>query len=132
MPSDGRHPFFDDGRALHWYTRLDEARAQAEAGGRHLFVCWGGPRCLGTRALVERTIPKAEVAEYLDRHFVAVAVDPAAPDPAVAALVPALPKREPTPLCLYLHPDGRLAHATAGGRPAAVFLTDMMEALARK
>ena len=50
----------------------------------------------------------------------------------IAALLPNLPRQEPTPLCVYLAADGRILHSTVGGRPAAVFLRDMTEALAKK
>lgn len=131
MP-EGRHPFFLDRHAVTWHTRLGEARAAATAAARHLFVLHSRPGCEASRALVEKIIIKDEIAEVLREHFVCVASDARAPEDEVSTLLPALPKQEPTPLCIYLASDGRLLHSTAGGRPAAVLLRDLTEALARK
>ncbi len=125
-----RHPWFNDRARVPWHARLADARAAAD--GKRVFVLVGRASCGGSRALVERTITKDEIAEFLNGHFVAVAADADAPDPDLAALLPSLPRREPTPLCLYLAPDGRLLLSTAGGRPAAVFLNDLVEASSKK
>jgi len=130
--SDGRHPWFIDRAATTWRTRLDDALADAAQSGRRAFVLMARATSGGSRALVEKTIAKEEIAEYLNRHFVAVAADADAPDPTLAALLPSLPKRDPTPLCVYLAPDGRVLLSTAGGRPAAVFLNDLIEAHSKK
>jgi len=122
------HPYFHDERAVPWRARLADGLAAAGESGRRVLVVYGRASCAASRALVEKTIGKGEIAEYLDRHFVAVAADAEAVEPEVAALVAGLPKREPTPLCIYLDRDGRALHSTAGGRPAAVFLNDMMHA----
>lgn len=136
MPTtDGRHPHFNDRRAAFWYGSLSEGIEQAQLTGKRVFVQYGRQSCGGSRALIEKTLLKDEIAEYLNAHFVAVAVDADAPDADVAVLLPSLPKREPTPICIYLASDtatGRLLHSTAGGRPAAVFLQDMTEAVGRK
>ena len=131
MP-EGRHPYFLDRHAVAWHTRLGEGRAAATAAGRHLFVLYSRPGCEASRALVEKIIVKDEIAEVLREHFVCVASDARDPEGEVTTLLKALPKQEPTPLCIYLASDGRLLHSTAGGRPAAVLLRDLTEALARK
>jgi uncharacterized protein DUF255 len=130
--SDGRHPHFNDRRAVFWYRTLAEGLAEAARAERRVFVQVGRQSCGGSRALVEKTMLKDEIAEYVNAHFVAVAADADAPDPDVLALLPSLPRREPTPLCIYLAADSRVLHSTAGGRPAAVFLQDMTEAVGRK
>lgn len=71
---------------------------------------------------------KEEIHEYLDAHYVCVAGDADAPEPDVAGLVARMPKHDRTPLCLYLSAEGELMHSTAGGRPPAVFLSDLLEA----
>lgn len=130
--SEGLHPYFHVYGAERWYGHLPEALAAARASGRKLLVVSGRPTCNGTRALVEKTISKEEIAEYLNVHFVALAVDAQAPEADVAALLAGLPRHEPTPVCAYLAADGRVVHSTAGGRPAAVFLNDMLEATVKK
>lgn len=132
MATPRPHPFFDDKRNVAWFERLPDAIEVARAEGKRVFLLAGGPRCAGTRSLVERSVSKEEIADYLNAHFVAVTVDPAAAEPDVTALLAALPRREPTPLCVYLTVEGRVVHATAGGRPPAVLLTDMLEATNRK
>ena len=135
MPG-ARHPHFNDRRAIDWRTTLSDAVADARAENRRVLIVYGGPKCEGTRTLVERTIWKDEVAGFLNERFIAAAIDPGA-DPDVEALLPALPRREPTPLCIYLiveTPDTppRVVHSTAGARPPAVLINDMVEASARK
>jgi hypothetical protein len=92
----------------------------------------GRQSCGGSRALVEKTISKDEIREYVDAHYVCLAGDADAPEPAVAALVARMAQHDRTPLCLYLSPEGDLMHATSGGRPPAVFLSDLLEAPHRR
>lgn len=90
----------------------------------------GAERCVATRAFVEKTLCKDEVVELLEQGFVpvcAVSLD----DPMLAEWLPQLPKREPTPVCLYLSPDGALLLSTVGGRPPAVLMNDMLQATRR-
>ena len=130
--SEGRHPYFLDRHAVSWHTRLGDARTAAAETERHIFILHSRPGCEGSRALVEKIIVKDEIAAVLREHFECVASDTRALEAEVGALLGTLPKQEPTPLCIYLSSDGRLLHSTAGGRPAAVLLRDLTEALARK
>ena len=132
MSIDGKHPHFDDHRAIHWHLRLVDALAAARDAGKRVLVVYGGRGCSGTRALVERTLWKDEIAEFINGHFACLASESGVEDGDLAPLVAGLPKREPTPLCIYVAIDGRVVHSTAGARPAAVLLTDMLEALNRK
>jgi hypothetical protein len=124
------HPYFVSG--LDWQIQLADALDAARAQGKRVFVAWGHRFCSGTRALVERTLAKEEVAEMLARHFIALAGDVDAPAPGLDALLAGLPKREPTPVCIYLDSDGKVLASTAGGRPAAVLLNDMLGAISRR
>jgi hypothetical protein len=123
------HPHFAS--EIVWHARLADALAEARASGKRVFVAHGGARCAGTRALVEKVLAKDEIAEYVAANYVAVASDVAAPDPDVAALLAQIPKREPTPVCIYLDASGKLLSSTAGGRPPAVLLNDLVFAHAR-
>src|SRR5579859_4620508 len=113
------HPYFTSG--LDWQP-WEEALAQAKTKNLRVFVAHGHRFCGGTRALIERTLAKEEVAEMMARHFVAVASDADDLRPEIGALLEKLPKREPTPVCMYLDADGHLLASTAGGRPPAVLL----------
>jgi Protein of unknown function, DUF255 len=128
--SAGQHPYFTSG--LRWHTQLADGLADAGARGLKVFLAHGHRFCGGTRALVERTLAKEEVAEMMERHFVCVASDGEQLTPEVAALIEQLPKKEPTPLCLYLDAAGTLLASTAGGRPPAVLLNDMLNANSRR
>lgn len=133
MALDGRHPFFDDQRTARWHLDLAEAVAAARGEGRRVLLLLGRRGCGGTRALVEKTLPKEEIAEFLRDHFVCLAVDGDAPvEAAVEAVLAQVPRRDPTPVCVYLDEEGHPVHSTVGGRPAAVFLRDMTEATVRK
>jgi hypothetical protein len=131
MASD-RHPDFGDSRAVRWHARLADALAEATGAGRRVLLVHGAKSCGGTRALVEKTLEKDEIAEYVNAHFVLVASRAEAAEPEVAALLPSLPKQAPTPVCVYLDASGRALHSTAGGRPPAVFLNDMQTATAKR
>src|SRR5579883_2465405 len=129
MDRPGHHPYFNDQRTTFWHTRLEEAMQAARDEGKAIFVQVGRPLCGGSRALVEKTLPKEEIGEFLRQHFVCLAVHADEPGPEVAALVARLPRQQPTPLCIYLGADGQPVHSTAGGRPPAVLLQDMTEAV---
>ena len=126
MGEAGPHPHFVS--PLAWHASLAEGLVAARESKRAVLLVVGRQSCGGTRALVERTIAKEEIHEYLDAHYVCVAGDADSPEPAVAELVARMPQHDRTPLCLYLSPEKELMHSTSGGRPPAVFLSDLLEA----
>jgi hypothetical protein len=144
MDQPGRHPYFDDRGAAPWFVSLEAGLLAARAAGRRVALVVSRPDCGGSRALIERVMPKEEIAEALQARFICVSADARAPGAAVEHLLSQLPKREPTPVCIYLDAEGldaegladrsppRVLHSTAGGRPPAVFLRDLTEALAKR
>lgn len=124
------HPHFSS--ALAWHTTFDAALADAVANQKRLMLVVGRQTCGGTRALVERTLSKEELEEFTPRHFALLAADSDALEPRVAEIVAQLPVKAPTPLIAYLAVDGRVLGATAGGRPPAVLLNDMLGATSKK
>ena len=128
----GDHPYLDVGRLVRWQRSVDEALAAARDAGKRVLLVHGRATCGGTRALVEKTIAKEEIADFLNEHFIGLAGDADAPEPALTELIARVPRQAPTPLCIYLAPDGRIVHSTAGGRPPAVFLNDMTDAMMKK
>lgn len=124
------HPWFTT--ALTFHERLDDAIAEATAAHKRLMVVVGRAQCAGTRALVERTLAKEELEAFTREKFVLVAADADALEPRLADLVATLPVRAPTPLIVYLTPDPRVLTSTAGGRPPAVLLNDMLGATTRR
>ena len=104
MAAAGRHPHFIS--PLFWHESLAEGLIAARESNRSVLLVVGRQSCGGSRALVEKTIGKEEIHEYLDSHYVGVAGDADAPEPAVAALVARMAQHERTPLCLYLSADG--------------------------
>jgi hypothetical protein len=126
MGAAGRHPHFVS--PLFWHASLAEALGAARASNRAVLLVVGRQSCGGSRALVEKTVSKDEIHDYVDAHYVCLAGDADAPEPAVATLMARMAQRDRTPLCLYLSADGELMHSTSGGRPPAVFLSDLLEA----
>jgi hypothetical protein len=124
------HPHFPS--ALDWHTRLDDALAAAAGDDKRVMVVVGRALCHGTRNLVERTLAKEELEEFTPEKFALLAADAEALEPRVAELVASLPVKTPTPLILYLSRDGRVLSSTAGGRPPAVLLNDMLNATSKK
>jgi hypothetical protein len=114
-----------------WYASLPEALEAARASDRKVLVQLGRMNCGGCRALVEKTVAKEEIHEYLDQHYVCVAQDLDKLDADVKALLAPLQGLERTPYCLYLRSDGTVAHHSSGGRPPAVFLTELIEGVSR-
>jgi hypothetical protein len=124
-----QHPWFSS--ALQWHTNLDEATAAQ----KRLMLVIGRATCGGTRALVERTLAKEEIEEFTRDKFTLVAADADAPElcgPRVREIFDALPVKAPTPVIVYLTVDGRVLSSTAGGRPPAVLLNDMLGATTKK
>jgi hypothetical protein len=126
MNANGRHPHFVS--PLFWHASLAEGLVAAGESGRAVLLVVGRQSCGGSRTLVEKTIAKEEILEYLDTHYVCVAAAADSPEPTVAALVARMPQHDRTPLCLYLSAQEELMHSTSGGRPPAVFLSDLLEA----
>ena len=124
------HPHFSS--ALEWHTSLDEALAVATGEGKRIMLVVGRATCNGTRALVERTLAKEELEEFTPQKFVLLTADADALEPRLAEVVAQLPVKAPTPLIVYLTPDRRILASTAGGRPPAVLLNDMLGATTRK
>lgn len=136
MDGAGRHPYFDDRGAAPWFVSVEAGLAAARAADRRVLLVVCRPDCGGSRALLERVLPKEEIAEAVQESFICISADSRAPAPEVARLLAQLPKTEPTPVCIYLDPrapgEPRVLHSTAGGRPPAVFLRDLTEALAKR
>jgi hypothetical protein len=126
MGASGRHPHFVSPH--FWHASLAEALVTARESRRAVLLVVSRQSCGGSRALVEKTSAKEEISEYLDAHYVCVAGDADSPEPVVAALVARMAHHDRTPLCLYLSAEGELMHSTSGGRPPAVFLSDLLEA----
>jgi hypothetical protein len=124
------HPYFSSG--LSWQVHLADAMAEALPRDARILVVHGHRSCAGTRGLVERTMAKEEVEEMVTKHFITVASDSEQPEPELAALLAQLPRREPTPVCIYLDAGGKLLSSTAGGRPAAVLLNDLLGAISKR
>ncbi len=127
--SNGRHPHFMSPQ--FWYSSLPEALAAARDSNRSVLVQLGRMSCGGCRALVEKVVAKEEIHEYLDQHYVCLAQDLDKLDPDVQALLTPLVGLERTPYCLYVSSDGRVVHHSSGGRPPAVFLTELIEGVSR-
>jgi hypothetical protein len=125
-----QHPWFTSG--LGWHMRLDEALADAQASGKRLMLVVGRATCAGTRALIERTLAKEEIEEFTREKFTLVAADLDALEPRAAEIVASVPVKAPTPLIIYVAVDGRVMGSTAGGRPPAVLLNDMLGATSKK
>ena len=105
MGTAGRHPHFIS--PLSWHTSVADGLVTARESARAVLLIVSRRSCGGSRALVEKTIGKEEIHEYLDSHYVCVAGDADAPEPAVAALVARMAQHDRTPLCLYLSAEGR-------------------------
>lgn len=128
MDRSDRHLHFDDRRAVSWHHTLAPALEEAAQSGKCILVQLGRADCGGSRALIERVLPKEEITEALQAGFVCVCADINNPDAAIAERLATVPRREPTPVCMFLDSTGRVVHSTIGGRPPAVFLRDLTEA----
>jgi hypothetical protein len=124
------HPYFQSPPI--WHPTLASALADVAGSDRRVFLTIGRIDCGGSRALVEKVIGKEEIFEYLTERFASVAVDADAQTPDVEALVLQMKTGKKTPMCLYVDASGKLVLDTSGGRPAAVFLNDLVEAATRR
>ena len=124
------HPYFQS--TPIWHPSLSDALAVAQASNKRVFLSIGRIDCGGSRAMIEKTISKEEIYEYLVERFVCVASDADALTDEEKALVGRMKSGTKTPYSLYLAATGELVLDTAGGRPAAVFLNDLVEAATRR
>jgi hypothetical protein len=122
------HPLFTS--PLRWHVRLADAVAAARESHRSVVVVHGSATCNGTRLMVERTMAKEEIVEFVEAGLVPLASRPEATEPEIEAMLATLPRRTPTPVLLYLAVDengARLVHSTVNGRAPAVLLNDMLD-----
>jgi hypothetical protein len=124
------HPYFQSQPI--WQPSLTEGLREAAAQGKRVFLTIGRIDCGGSRTLIEKTISKEEIFEYLVERFACVALDAGALPADVQALVSRMKSGAKTPLCLYVDASGALVLDTAGGRPPAVFLNDLVEGATRR
>ncbi len=115
-----------------WHIDLDEALATARTERKRVLLQVGRIDCGGSRALIEKVLAKEEIFDYVVEHFVCVARDADSLDDRERALIGKMRNTARTPYCLFLADDGALVLETAGGRPAAVFLNDLVEAATKK
>jgi hypothetical protein len=130
VTTGGRHPLFTS--PLRWHERLVEAVAAARDHNRRVMVVHGA--CAGTRLMVERTLAKEELVEFIEKHFILLASRAESVDAELGPLLEALPRREPAPVVLYLAVDRdapRVVHSTVNGRAPAVLLNDMLDGTTR-
>jgi hypothetical protein len=126
------HPDFTS--PLRWEVRLADAITVARESHRSVLVVHGSATCAGTRLMVERTMAKEEIVEFVDAWLVPLASRAESTEPEVEALLATLPRRAPTPVLLYLAVDDdgtRLVHSTVNGRAPAVLLNDMLDGTTR-
>src|SRR3954469_16637636 len=106
MGAPGRHPHFVS--PIFWHGSVAEGLAAAGESKRAVLLIVSRQSCGGSRALVEKTIAKEEINEYVDSHYVCVAGDADAPEPSVAALVARMAQHDRKPPCLYVSDEGQL------------------------
>ncbi len=123
------HPYFQSQPI--WWSSLPDALAEAGRSGKRVLLAVGRIDCGGSRALVEKTLSKEEIFDYVAERFVCVARDADALTDEEQALVRRMRSAQKTPFLLYLDAAGALVLETSGGRPAAVFLNDLVEAATR-
>ena len=124
------HPYFQS--TPIWHPSLAEALVAAKASNKRVFLSIGRIDCGGSRAMIEKTLSKEEIYEYLVERFECVARDADALTDEEQALVARMKSGKKTPYSLYLAATGELMLESAGGRPAAVFLNDLVEAATRR
>jgi hypothetical protein len=107
-------------------STLSEALAAGRERGRPVMLVATRHSCGASRAVVEKQLAKEELSEYVEANLVLVAVDLDESHDAVGVLIQL---QGSTPLIAYLDGDGKRLLSTAGGRPAAVLLNDMVEAV---
>jgi thioredoxin-like negative regulator of GroEL len=113
------HPHFDDKGALDWTTDLDVALQHARSQRRLVFVEYGREQCGQCRALVQSVIPRPEIAELLNGHFVPLAIDcDDAPDE-VEELALKLEDATMLPFVLIVDAQGQFVDGHSGAVDAA-------------
>jgi len=121
--TDTTHPDFDDGGAVHWHTDFEEALAEAKRAGKRLFVESGRESCGHCRALVESILPRPEVRDYLNEHFVSLADDCDDMAPQVRELgMRHLATARVLPFVLLTDAEGRWLGGSSGAVTAEGFL----------
>ena len=114
MTAKQPHPHFDDRGTLHWYETLEGAKAAARESGRMIFIEFGRQACSQCRTLVEATVPRPDVADLLENHFVALAADADADDDAMLAIASRLEGAMSLPFVLFTDAEGQFLDGYSG------------------
>jgi thioredoxin-related protein len=127
MDLEGRslanHPHFDDHGAVRWHLDYAKAVAEARATGKRILIESGRTACAGCRALVEEIIPRPEIRDLLNVHFICMADDCDRMDAAVRALALShLPRARTLPFILLVDANGRWLGGSSGKTTAEAFL----------
>ena len=110
-----RHPYFNDGGAMHWETRFASAIAQATNSNRLIFVEVGSKRCTYCKLLCKKVLPHPSVKTRISQTAIGLAVDPKTMDASLRAVFDAnLAKRKFYPWCAFLTADGRWIYGWSG------------------
>ncbi len=115
MDTHRPHPHFDDKGTLPWHRRWSEARAEAKARGKIVFIEMGRELCSQCRSLVQGVVPHAEIAPLLQQHFVALASDADDTEPEVLELAEKhLEDAYMLPFVMFVDGDGKFLAGSSG------------------
>ncbi|MBK7642469.1 MAG: thioredoxin family protein [Planctomycetes bacterium] len=114
MNSVQPHPHFDDRGTLSWHRSFEEAKAEARATGRMIFIELGRELCSQCRSFVQGVVPRPDVGPILKRHFVALAADADECEPEVLELAAQLEDAEMLPFVLFTDSDGGFLAGSSG------------------
>ncbi|MCB9914909.1 MAG: thioredoxin family protein [Planctomycetes bacterium] len=129
MSTKRAHPYFDDRGILDWHTSLEDAKAQARAEGKRLFIEFGREACSQCRTLVQDAVPHPRVAPLLQAGWVGVASEADDPEDAVLDLVEELGDAMMLPFVIFADADGRFLEGYSG-TASPPYLVKVLEKLA--
>jgi thioredoxin-related protein len=123
MADRPNHPHFDDHGTLAWHTRWADALADAQTSQKKVFIEMGREACGNCRSLVSAVVPQPGVAALLGEHFVALASDCDAPEPAVLELaMNHLADAMMLPFVMFTDAQGNFLAGSHGAVDPAAFL----------
>ncbi|HPF15505.1 MAG: thioredoxin family protein [Planctomycetes bacterium] len=132
MSTKKPHPHFDDHGTLDWFQTLEGAVDEAKRTGRLIFMEFGRKACSQCRSLVEAIVPRPDVAELLQNHFVALAADADGEDDAILRLASQLPDAMMLPFVIFADAEGQFLEGYSGSASAPYLLKTLNRLIATR
>ncbi|MEZ5973506.1 MAG: thioredoxin family protein [Planctomycetota bacterium] len=132
MSSKNPHPHFNDRDTLDWHVTLEGAKESARRTGRMIFIEFGRKACSQCKSLVEAVLPRPDVSDLLQNHFVALAADADADDPEILRIASHLEDAMMLPFVMFTDAEGQFLDGYSGASTPPYLIKTLEKLIAQR